>query len=237
VDVRRAAGVVAREGGFEGCHAVGVCLLDAAEEGRVEVGFVVGVAVAVCYDAGVDAGAVAVPDLDVDVRDGLAGVDVDDLVVEGDVDAGFVVGDVLSDEFASNIWTSQFDSSAKEVALTVRTLGDLRSQDAGSIATEQLRSIGVLGVSRVRLVVGCRQDLLEVPPRHATASTCLLNSCRATSDAASLDAASTKALGTVGEVLSVNGVDEVTTLGDLFRDVVSGVSVNGAEQSGQSHEA
>jgi hypothetical protein len=228
---------VAREGGFEGCYAVGVCLLDAAEEGCVEVGFVVGVAVAVCYDAGVNAGAVAVPDLDVDVRDGLAGVDVDDLVVEGDVDAGFVVGDVLSDEFASNIWNSQFDSSLWDAILTVRPLGHLRSQNAGSVATEQLRGIGILGISRIRLVVGCRQDLLEIPLRHATASTRLLNSCRATSDAASLDAASTKALGTVREVLSVDGVDEVTTLGNFLRDVVSGVSVDGAEESGQSHEA
>lgn len=44
--------------------------LDSAEEGGVEVGSVVGVAVAGGHDAGVHAGAVAVPEFYVGVRDG-----------------------------------------------------------------------------------------------------------------------------------------------------------------------
>lgn len=50
-----AACVMAREDGLELRHAVGVRLLDAAEESRVDIRGVVGVAVSVGDDAGVDA--------------------------------------------------------------------------------------------------------------------------------------------------------------------------------------
>lgn len=60
VDVRGAAGVVAREDGGELRDAVVLGGLEAAEEGGVEVGGVGDVAVAGGDDAGVDAGGVAV---------------------------------------------------------------------------------------------------------------------------------------------------------------------------------
>lgn len=60
VDVGGAAGVVAGKYGGKLGDAVVLGGLEAAEEGGVEVGGVGGVAVAVGYDAGVDAGGVAV---------------------------------------------------------------------------------------------------------------------------------------------------------------------------------
>lgn len=55
VNVRRAVVVVSWEKSLELYNAIAVCLLDSAQEMRVEVGFVVCVAVAVAYDARVDA--------------------------------------------------------------------------------------------------------------------------------------------------------------------------------------
>jgi hypothetical protein len=54
VDMSGAAGVVTREDGLELHDAVGVGLLQTAQEGGVEVCLVVGVTVAVGDDAGVD---------------------------------------------------------------------------------------------------------------------------------------------------------------------------------------
>lgn len=51
---------MAREDGFEGRDPIGVRFLDATEEGFVDVCGVVGVAVALGYDAGVYAGGVRV---------------------------------------------------------------------------------------------------------------------------------------------------------------------------------
>ena len=82
VDVRCARGVVAWEEGGELSYALGVCGLETAQEGGVYVCGVGGVAVAGGDDARVDAGAVAVPDFDDGVWDGVTGRDVDDLGVE-----------------------------------------------------------------------------------------------------------------------------------------------------------
>lgn len=103
VNVRGARGVVPWEDGLELCNAVRVGLLDAAQEGLVDVGGIARVAVALCDDAGVDASGVGVPHLEVDVGDRLAGVDIDDLVVENGVDAVLVLADVAADVLASNI--------------------------------------------------------------------------------------------------------------------------------------
>lgn len=103
MDVRGAPRVVAREDGFELGDAVGVSQLDAAQEGRVKVGRVGAVAVAVGDDAPVDAGGVAVPNLDVEVGDRVARRDVDDLVVEEEGDAGLGLDDVLADVLAGDV--------------------------------------------------------------------------------------------------------------------------------------
>jgi hypothetical protein len=103
VDVSGAGGVVAREDGLELDNTVGVSLLDTAEESLVDVGLIGGVAVAGSDDTGVNTGRVAVPHLEVDVRDRLAGIDVDDLVVDDGVDTSLVLSDVAADVLATNI--------------------------------------------------------------------------------------------------------------------------------------
>ena len=109
VDVRGAAGVVTGEQRLELGNAVGVSGLDASQPGGINVGRVGRVSVAAGVDARVDAGRVAVPDLQVQIRDGLAGVDVNDLVVEDDVDTLLLLDDVVVDEFSSNVckWVSK----------------------------------------------------------------------------------------------------------------------------------
>lgn len=65
-----AAGVVAREDGLELGDTRVVGLLNSTEESRVQVGLIGGVAVAAGHNARVDAGGIAVPEVEVDVRDG-----------------------------------------------------------------------------------------------------------------------------------------------------------------------
>lgn len=105
VDVGGTAGVVAGEDGLELGDAVRVGLLDAAEPGVVDVGLVGAVAVSAGHDARVDTGGIAVPHLEVDVGDGLAGVDVNDLVVEDDVDTLLLLDEVAADIFTSDVYT------------------------------------------------------------------------------------------------------------------------------------
>lgn len=103
VDVSRSAGVVTREDGLKLSNTVAVGLLDSAEPGLVDVCFVRVVAVAVCNDAGVNTSGVAVPHLEVDVGDGIAGLDIDDLVVEDNVESILLLDDVFSDILASDV--------------------------------------------------------------------------------------------------------------------------------------
>lgn len=104
MDVNGAAGVVAGHDGVKGQDAVVVAELDAAEGGVVEAVGVVGVAVAAGLDAAVDACGVAVPRLEGDVGQGLAGGGVDKLDLKGQGDTGLGVGDVLANELARDPW-------------------------------------------------------------------------------------------------------------------------------------
>lgn len=90
--VSSSAGVMAREDGLELHDTVGRGGLDATVECLFGVGLVGAVSVAVGDDAGVDACGVGVPDLDVGVGDGLAGLDVEYLHVEVEREAGLFVG-------------------------------------------------------------------------------------------------------------------------------------------------
>lgn len=78
--------------------------LEAAEEGVVDVGRVARVAVSGCYDAGVDASAIASPNFDHGARDGVTGFHVDDLGVEDEFHALLGFGEILADIFPSYIW-------------------------------------------------------------------------------------------------------------------------------------
>ena len=98
------------------------------------------------------------PDLDVDVRDGLTGVNVDDLVVEGNRNTRLIVRNILTDVLAANICKeTKINSSPCRGRnlefLTIRTLGHFRRQKTGRVASEELGHISVLSVARRGLVV------------------------------------------------------------------------------------
>jgi hypothetical protein len=103
VDVGGAAEVVAREESLELGNAVLVGRLDAASPGLVDVVDVVDVAVAGVDDTRVDAGRVGVPDLEVQLRDRLARVNVDELVVNDEGDALLSLDYVATNSFAADI--------------------------------------------------------------------------------------------------------------------------------------
>lgn len=120
VDMGRAAVVVAWEQGLDLGNANLVRLLQAAEEGVVHVALVRGVAIAEGDDAGIHAlvrqhlsssnkrtigayGRVALPEVQVDVRHGLAGPRVDHLHVQIERHALLVLGDVAADKLAGDV--------------------------------------------------------------------------------------------------------------------------------------
>lgn len=97
------AAVVAWEDTLERGAAVCVGGLETAEEGVVEVGEIVFVAVAGADDAAVDAGCVAVPEIPHEVFDGLAGGNIEELGVDYDVDSRLGFDDVGADVFTGDI--------------------------------------------------------------------------------------------------------------------------------------
>lgn len=103
VDVGGTAGVVAREDGLELSNTIIVGQLDTTQPGVVDVGLVGAVTVAAGNNTGVDTGRIAVPHLEVDIRDRLASVDINDLVVKNDIETTLVLDDVLADILASNV--------------------------------------------------------------------------------------------------------------------------------------
>jgi hypothetical protein len=125
-----AAGVVTRECGVELYDTVLISLGNATEEGLVEVGLIAGVAIAAGNNARVDTSRVAVPELEVDLRNGLAGVDVDDLDVKVQRHSLLVLGNVAADQLALD---------------PVRALSNLRSEDAGVVASEEGGGVSVSG--------------------------------------------------------------------------------------------
>lgn len=116
MSVNCAAFIMAWEYGFEGGDAIGVSSLNTTEESRVPSNII-----AVSYNAGVVASGVAVPDIDVDIWDGLAGGNVDVLNFEVKGDTGLAFSNILANEFSSNV---------------VWTIGILRGEDAGGIGAE-----------------------------------------------------------------------------------------------------
>jgi hypothetical protein len=97
VQVVGAADVVAGDHGHEGCGAVGAGGLEAAE-GVAGERCAGAVAVAFGLDAGVDAGGVAAPELDVGVCDGLTTRGVDYVDVEVGDGTLLRVQEILSNE-------------------------------------------------------------------------------------------------------------------------------------------
>lgn len=118
VGVDGTALVVAGEDGLELDDTVVVGELDTTEEGGVQAGLA-------GLDAGVDTGGVAVPDVDGDLGDGIAGVDVDvlDLEEDGDTVAELGLDDVGAHVLADDV---------------VGAVGDLRGEDAGGVGAEDV---------------------------------------------------------------------------------------------------
>lgn len=78
-------------------NSVRISLLNTAKKRGVEIGGIVCVAVSGSDEAGVDAGTITVPEVPVQIGDGLAGFDVDELAVNDDRDAGLFFAEVGAD--------------------------------------------------------------------------------------------------------------------------------------------
>lgn len=216
VNVGGTAGVVAGEDGVEHGHAVLVCLLDAAEEGLVNVARVAGVTVAVGHHARVDTRGVAVPHLKVDVGNGLARVYVDDLVVDGGGDTLLVIDDVLADVLATHV---------------VRSLGDIGGEDTAGVAAEQGACVRVGSVAEARLVVVGGEDAVECSLALETAlDPGCLDRLLTTSDVSCLDTASLEFGAAVAEITNLGGGHVVAAFLDFFGNRVARVGSGHARQ-------
>lgn len=106
VDVVRARSIMTWEESSELRHAEGIGGLETAQKRVVDVGWVGGAdAVGGGDNSGVDAGAVAVPDFDHGVGDGVAGCHVNELGVEYQFDTFLILDNLLADVFSADIWS------------------------------------------------------------------------------------------------------------------------------------
>lgn len=108
---------------LESGNALGIGSSDTAEESRVDIDAVRAVTVSRGDNTGVNAGGVAVPEVDVDVWNRLAGVDVDDLDVHGHGHTLLSLGNVLTDEFTGDV---------------VGSLSDFWDENAAAVAFEEV---------------------------------------------------------------------------------------------------
>lgn len=222
VDVGRAAGVVARDDGLELDHTVDVGLLEAAEEGLVEVGGVVGVAVAGGYDAGVDACGVAVPGVDVNGRDGLAGRGVDELDVEVEGNTGLVLRHVCANQLAVDV---------------VWALSDLWLENAGGIIGEEKGLVvanGDIQGGRMRGVV-----LGKVAANDVALGADLVGHLLATGNGSVKVSTAAQVVGAAADRLGVASLDPLGSLSSLNLHVVAWVgesAIDGNETKGQEGE-
>jgi len=135
--------IVAWEDGLESNNAVGICGLDASQEGTVPSSISY---ISSDIDAGVDTGGVAIPDIDVDIWNAETGGDVDvlDFEVERDTDLAF--GDILANVLAGDV---------------VWTICDFGGENAGGVGGEDggVRVAGGVVVNTSLVVVDCFVDL------------------------------------------------------------------------------
>lgn len=142
--VRRAPAIMARKDRLKRDYAIRVALLDAAQERSVDVGGVGGVAVAVFYDARVDACAVAVPDVPPDPLDGLAGRYVKELAFDYDGHARLGFAKVGPDEFTGYVIGSGLALGIEDTCAAGVENGDLgRGGRVGRVAGR--REMGRIG--------------------------------------------------------------------------------------------
>lgn len=104
VNMRSSASVVTGEDGSELCYTITVRFLNSAQPGVVEVGLVRVVAIAACNNARINSGGIAMPHLEVYVRNWLTSVDIDNLIVEDHFQAFLPFDEIFSHIFARDIW-------------------------------------------------------------------------------------------------------------------------------------
>jgi hypothetical protein len=135
--------IVAWEDGLESNNAVGICGLDASQEGTVPSSISY---ISSDIDAGVDTGGVAIPDIDVDIWDAETGGDVDVLDFEVERDTGLAFGDILANVLAGDV---------------VWTICDFGGENTGGVGGEDggVRVAGGVVVNTSLIVVDCFIDL------------------------------------------------------------------------------
>lgn len=147
MDVGGTAGVVTGEGCVKLHNPALVGLVDTTEEGIVKVGSVRAVTIAAGRDARVDTGGVAVPQLDVDRGNRLAGVDINDLDVEVQRYTFLILGNVLTDQLALD---------------PIGSLSYIWRKDAGVVAGEEDGGIGISGDPSQVGGVGGAKDSVKI---------------------------------------------------------------------------
>lgn len=121
-------GVVTGDNSLKGSNTLGISSSDTAKESSVQIRFIGRITVAVGDDTGIDAGRIAVPEVEVDVGHGLAGVDIDDLDIHSHGHTDLVLSHVLADEIARNV---------------VGTLSHFWNQDTAAVAFEEVGLVDV----------------------------------------------------------------------------------------------
>jgi hypothetical protein len=225
VDVGGSAGVVTGEDGLELGNTITVGLLDASEPGVVDVGLVRAITVAACDNTGVNTSGIAVPHLQVQIRNRLASLDINDLVVKDQVNSLLVLDEVLTDVLASDVYlvlVFAYNGPGREY-LTVRTLGDIGSQETRVEALEKGSRISLDAVAELSLVVRLVQSLVGISLLQCTLLASLFDLSRSTSNVAGFDTTGLELVGAVSEGSSLGGGEKVTALCGLMGDVVSGM--------------
>jgi hypothetical protein len=146
-----------------------------------------------------------VPHLEVNVGNRVASLDIDDLVVEDDVETVLIFDDVPANIFTSDVCSKLVTYiSTGPYRLTVRTLGDLRSQNTRVDARKKSGRISTRSEPLVRLVVRSAQDRVGISLLQAALLASLVNLSRATSDVAGFNTPSLELGSTVSEGRSLD---------------------------------
>lgn len=239
VDMSSTAGVVTGEDGLELSNTIRVGLLNASKPSLVNVGLIRAIAIAVGNDTRVYASGVAVPHLQVDIGDRVAGFDVNNLVVEDDVETLLIFNDVLTNVFAGHIWiilANVPETKRERNSFTVRTLSNLGSQNTRVDAGKQDRRGSARAEALRSLVVRSVQGGISIALLQASLLASLVNLSRTTSDVASLDTTSSKLGGAVGEGGSLDRVEKLATFGGLVSNIMSWMGRGDASREGEAGE-
>lgn len=200
------------EKGLKLCDAVDISLLDTAEPSPVEITPIGGVTIALSHNAGINAGRVTMPHLKVNIRDRLAGVDVNDLVVNQGGYTFLIFHQVATNPLSADI---------------IGALGNFRSQDTRAIAVEESAGVGVQSVSlRGSIVVGS-EDGVEVALRDAPYGARFMESSLTTGNIAVADTTSLQFDGAVTKVRPFDGAEELFALSNLFSKIMTRMGRHG----------